>query len=235
MRRLLLPLLLLAACGPGTETAVERGEELASSPTFGGAKYNDFSCTTCHATGEGDARILPGYTLGGAVRRPSYWGGAYEDMRSAVDACLLFYMKGDKLDPEDPDARALYEYLDSLADRGPQDALPVTLALRAFEEPERGDPARGAEVHRLACGGCHGPAGPGDRKGLGGAPGLPDQAKREARELLQELGQDFPVSSVFVEKVRHGRFFGVGGTMPPFSKEALSDEDLGALLAFYGL
>jgi thiosulfate dehydrogenase len=40
---------------------------------------------------------------------------------------------------------------------------------------------------------------------------------------------------VVIEKTRHGRFFGVGGNMPLYSLEALSDEDLGALLAYLGL
>ena len=39
---------------------------------------------------------------------------------------------------------------------------------------------------------------------------------------------------VFIEKVRHGQFFQVGGNMPFFSKEALSDDDLGALLTYLG-
>ena len=44
-----------------------------------------------------------------------------------------------------------------------------------------------------------------------------------------------PKQLVVIEKVRHGQFFGVGGNMPLYSLEALSDEDLGALLAFLGL
>lgn len=40
---------------------------------------------------------------------------------------------------------------------------------------------------------------------------------------------------VVVEKVRHGVFFNIGGTMPPSSLEVLSDEDLGALLAYLGI
>jgi thiosulfate dehydrogenase len=42
-------------------------------------------------------------------------------------------------------------------------------------------------------------------------------------------------SLVVIEKVRHGRFFNIGGDMPLFSQEALSDEDLGALLAYLEL
>jgi thiosulfate dehydrogenase len=35
--------------------------------------------------------------------------------------------------------------------------------------------------------------------------------------------------------VRHGQFFGVGGNMPLFTREALSDSDLGAIVAYLGL
>src|SRR6185503_13183616 len=42
-------------------------------------------------------------------------------------------------------------------------------------------------------------------------------------------------SLVVIEKVRHGRFFNIGGEMPLFSEEALSDDDLGALLAYLEL
>jgi thiosulfate dehydrogenase len=40
---------------------------------------------------------------------------------------------------------------------------------------------------------------------------------------------------VFVEKTRHGGFLGYGGTMPPFSLNVLSDEDLADLLTFLRL
>jgi thiosulfate dehydrogenase len=40
---------------------------------------------------------------------------------------------------------------------------------------------------------------------------------------------------VFIEKVRHGGFLGYGGLMPPFSLEAMTDAELGALLSFLGL
>jgi thiosulfate dehydrogenase len=50
-----------------------------------------------------------------------------------------------------------------------------------------------------------------------------------------ELFPGVPRQLVVIEKVRHGQFFGVGGSMPPYSQEALPDTDLGALLAFLGL
>ena len=37
---------------------------------------------------------------------------------------------------------------------------------------------------------------------------------------------------VVIEKVRHGRFFDIGGVMPPFSLESLSNAQLSDLLAF---
>lgn len=40
---------------------------------------------------------------------------------------------------------------------------------------------------------------------------------------------------LFIEKVRQGRFFSVSRNVLPYSNEALSDKDLGALLAYLGL
>ena len=47
-------------------------------------------------------------------------------------------------------------------------------------------------------------------------------------EFAQQVGASPRL--VVIEKVRHGQFFGVGGNMPLFSREAMSDADLGALL-----
>jgi len=106
----------------------------------------------------------------------------------------------------------------------------LTIVRDTTQVPPRGDPARGAEVHRLACSVCHGEASTGAQK-IREAPVLPEEALQGARDEFPE----FPPAAVFVEKIRHGRFFGVGGIMPPYSLEALSDADVGALLAFYGL
>lgn len=232
-RSLLLLTLCVSACG-GTGEMVDassRGAELAASPALSGSSFNQLSCTDCHAVDEGDERILPGYPLLGAASRPSFWGGYEPDLKSAVDFCLVYFMKGDPLDPKSEDARALYEYLVALGDRGVREALPLTVVPKITEAPARGDPARGAEIHQLACAGCHGAAGTGEGRLVSAAPILPDQARREAEEGFPE----FEPALVFTEKVRHGQFFGVGGNMPLYSLEALSDEDLGALLSFYGL
>ncbi|MBX5484795.1 MAG: cytochrome C oxidase Cbb3, partial [Myxococcaceae bacterium] len=40
---------------------------------------------------------------------------------------------------------------------------------------------------------------------------------------------------VIIEKIRHGQFFGVGGNMPLYGREMLSDEQVADLLAYLGL
>ncbi|WP_373048678.1 c-type cytochrome [Vulgatibacter sp.] len=236
MRRLFLTLglsLVVSACGSEAETtpAAEHGAALAASPSLSGSSFNTLACTSCHAVAPGDERILAGYPLAGAAARPSWWGGKILDLREAVDFCLVYFMKGDPLDPASEEGRALYDYLLSIDRDGPTEALPLTVVQRIEEAPPRGDAARGAEVHRLACGGCHGEPSTGAGRLVAAAPILPDQAREEALEAFPE----FEPALVFTEKVRHGQFFGVGGNMPLYSLEALSDEDLGALLSFYGL
>lgn len=227
-----VPLLFVAACGgEAPPPAAEWGARLATDPRFSGSPSNEVACTTCHAVSESDDRILPGHSLVGAVDRPSFWGGYEPDLRGAVDACLLFFMKGQRLDPEAAGARALYDYLATLGGAGERDELPLTIVTTVGDALPPGDAARGAEVHRIACAGCHGEAHSGDGRGVDLAPVLPDQAVAEAKELFPDAAP----ADVFTEKVRHGPFFSVGGTMPFFSLEALSDEDLASLLAFYGL
>jgi thiosulfate dehydrogenase len=221
-----------AACGDEQISSVELGASLVKDPAFSSSPFNAFACTDCHAIESEDPRLLSGATLRGAAVRPTYWNGFETELLGAVNDCVIFFMKGDPIDPLSDNARALYDYLDSIKDAGPQDAQPFTVVLTTTLAPARGDVTRGAEVHRLACQGCHGEATSGaGRIEQAAAPILPEQAKAEALAAFP----DFDPAVVFTEKVRHGQFFIVGGNMPPFSIEALSDADLGALLAFYGL
>lgn len=50
----------------------------------------------------------------------------------------------------------------------------------------------------------------------------------DVRAEYDALFPGIPHALVFVEKIRHGQFYGVGGNMPFYTLEALSDEDLGA-------
>ena len=119
--------------------------------------------------------------------------------------------------------RLLERTVEIAAHRGGWGARPVRAARDS-------SPEWGADVYEAACQGCHGEAHTGK--------GRPSQLAPLLPEVAQEYGELFPGVApglVFIEKVRHGRFFGVGGNMPPYSREALSDKDLGALLAYLGL
>ncbi len=222
---------LASACG-GETSGAERGEEMFDSTSLSPSSLNVFACSTCHSVEDGDdvSGGAPGYRLFGAVRRARFWGEEYDSVREAVDACLVYFMKGDALDPEDEDFHALYEYLVSISpEDGPNEQLPFTVVENVVDV-ERGDPARGEEVYELACRGCHGAAF--------GAEGSILRTEVDLPDITEDYAVMFPgidPSLVVIEKVRHGRFFNIGGEMPLFSQEALSDADLGALLAYLEL
>lgn len=217
--------LALSAC---SLSARQYGEQLFTDPQFAGSKFNTWSCATCHATTASDARQLAGHPLAGAAQRPWYWGGNTPRFIDAASFCYVYFMRGAKpLDASEPRAKALYEYLASLD--GPADALAYTVVANIAEVP-RGDASRGADVYASACRDCHGELHTGKARNSELASILP--------EVKEEYGSLFPgvaPSLVVIEKVRHGQFFGVGGNMPPFGAERLSDEDLGALLKYLDL
>lgn len=218
---------------PAEVTAVEVGRQLFSDPRLSGSEFNAFSCSTCHddGSGEGGARIYPGHPLTDTVFRPTWWGGQSPTLADAVDECLVFFLREQPFATEPGDAlraqqgRALYEYLRSISANQNADALPLTI-VENVTSVARGDPRRGEVVWTQACQSCHGT--PND--GAGRLNEFVSLVPGSSEAFAAEIG--FPVDVVIVEKVRHGPFFGVGGNMPPFSVESLSDEDLGALIAF---
>lgn len=219
---LLWSLVLAAACGP--VPARDMGASLFQDPRLSGSDVNVHACATCHAMDDGETRMLPGHDLRGAVDRPSFWGGASASILDATNACLVFFMRGQPLARDDLRGRALYEYL-ATTSNGIAAALPLTV-VENVTSVSRGDPGRGREVWDNACMGCHGAAGSGAGRTSERASRVPD----DSRAFADMTG--VPVDLVIVEKVRHGGFFGIGGTMPPFAQEMLSDDDLGALLAY---
>lgn len=233
MTRALLLVALCAAAGC-TQPAREFGALAFHDPTFSGSQFNTFSCHTCHATRLDDPRILSGAPMPGVTARPGWYGGRAQGLFDAVQFCYVSFMRGSKLEPDEPRARALYEYLDSLRlkseDKGEtEQQVPFTVVGNVADVP-RGDPDIGGEVYKRACRDCHGDPHTGQGRNTTRASLLP--------EVQEDYKQLFPGTNpavVFVEKVRHGQFFGVGGNMPLYSKEALSDEQLGALLAYLGL
>jgi thiosulfate dehydrogenase len=93
----------------------------------------------------------------------------------------------------------------------------------------RGDAERGAELFERACSGCHGALGDGAGALSPRVPVLPDATLADHADYTPA-----DVRLVFVEKVRHGGFFGYGGVMPPFSLEVLSDAELSDVLEALG-
>ena len=77
-----------------------------------------------------------------------------------------------------------------------------------------------------ACQACHGDVG----TGVGRISALASIVPDDSVDFAASSG--FSLETVIVEKVRHGNFFAIGGVMPPFSTEVLSDDDLAALIGF---
>jgi thiosulfate dehydrogenase len=224
---------LLAACGDGDgergRTAAERGRELFASAALSRNSFNQLACADCHATAADDPRPLPGAPLPGVVLRPSYWGGDETDLLESINACLTSFMLETKgLAPDDAAAVDLYAYLASLPPELP-DARPFTVVREVADVTAAGDPARGEATYASACGWCHGAPATAEGRRVALAVVVPD-------ETLAEHGDDpaYDVRLVFIEKIRHGRYLGFGGLMPPFSTEVLSDDDVADVLAYLG-
>ncbi|HVG63432.1 MAG TPA: c-type cytochrome [Hyalangium sp.] len=227
---LLMTGMLAAGCGSPT-SAEDFGEELFQDARLSESDFNSFSCATCHATTATPepGLILSGYSLYNSAFRPSWWGGYETNLLDAVNFCYVNFMRGiSPLAPEEPKSRALYEYLVQISPDRQAPPLPFTVVKDIVDVP-RGDTSRGAEVYRAACQTCHGETHTGKERLTQLAPILPEIA-----DSYDQLFPGVPKQLVVIEKVRHGQFFGVGGSMPLYSREALSDADLGALLAFLG-
>lgn len=219
---------------PAPRTAEERGAALFASPSLSGAAFNTFSCALCHeAAPTGDPTIRTGAPLAGAVDRPSYWGGAEIDLLRAVNHCLSSFMLHDEpWDGSEPEAEDLYAFLASLPPgEAGAEAVPFEVVAAVTDPPWESAEA-GAGVYARACARCHGAIHTGEGRLAEDIARLPDDTL-----LDHPLGEYNLIERrlVFVEKVRHGRFLGYGGRMPPFSREKLSDRELGDLLQFFGL
>lgn len=216
-------------------TAVDHGKAIFQDPGISATELNTYSCATCHSADgvpTGDV-VLTGGSLTGVTKRPSYWAGQELDLLRAVNACLYYFMlKDEPWTAEDEEAKALYAYLDSIS-QGPEgtDPAPFTVVLNIADLPA-GDAERGEVAYGRACASCHGAGHTGADKLVERAPTLPEQTLTE--HPLGEYTAD-EQRLVFVEKVRHGAFLSYTGTMPPFSLEALPDEDLADILSYLDL
>jgi thiosulfate dehydrogenase len=215
--------LLLAGCTERFD--VERGEALFSDPGISPAATNEIACDTCHTTGpETEDRLLAGGTLQNVLGRPTFWGGSLVDPREAINVCLRSFMRHPEatpLEPEDPDGLDLLAYLETLG-TAPSEPVPFTLPRSLPSSLPAGDPARGAALYQAGCRSCHGAGFTGDG-GIQAAPVIPTDTRMEHGDATPDI---------IVARIRRGGFYGIGGDMPPFSLERISDEDISDILAF---
>jgi thiosulfate dehydrogenase len=141
----------------------------------------------------------------------------------AVNACRTLFQGLPALEASSGEAADLYAFLESLT--GPSDAVSFTV-VNSVLDLQPGDAERGRSAYAAACRPCHGEIGSGGGQLSPAIPVLPDDALAKHLSYTAEEQR-----LVFVEKVRHGRFFGYGGFMPPFSLEVLPDEQLADLLS----
>lgn len=237
MRRALsIALFAVLAASCTATTIADEGARVAADPRYSVSLYNSFACATCHPVGAAAASgdtIYPGAPLAGALRRPSFWGGSVRTATDAAGLCFSDFMRGGPFDPTIPESVALYAYLESVADEGPTEAQPFTVPPRVVRLTG-GDPGRGRDLYRRACAYCHGAphTGEGRPRSERGTPAsiVPDDTENEHNAAE---GYDQPMlEAVFVQKVRHGSFYGYAGVMPPFSTEVLSDAQLADIVAY---
>jgi thiosulfate dehydrogenase len=238
MRRLAILLLLApTACGDDQKVAAASlGETLFSSPKVSASAANAFSCSTCHQVGTSMApatdgthpgRIDPGFDLSGVVHRPSWWGGYKTTFLDSMNYCITIFMGGAALTETDPRAKELYEYLAADHPEPKTTALPMTVVKQADPLATlKGDATRGLDVYARACKRCHGEPHTGVGR-LGTRPSI----------VPDDTAKFFPTNTrdVVVEKIRHGRFFNIGGYMPLYPVEAISDNEIADILAYLGL
>ncbi len=209
-----------------TVSAHDYGRDLLGESSVSDAPSNPFSCLTCHETGAAATERRPGYTFYDVTRRPSWWGGFQLNLLDAMNQCVVDFMRGQPLGPDDEKARALHVYLDSISPDPSPSPLPLTVVKNIVDLPS-GDPAMGKDIWNRSCANCHGAPHTGAGRISTAASLVPDDS-------LSAHGTDPKTGAriITVEKVRHGKYFNVGGNMPLYSLEALSDAELSAVLGY---
>jgi thiosulfate dehydrogenase len=231
MLRFALALALLVGCGSVDVPGADLGRAHFGDPRASTSRFNTFSCATCHAVDPAAGPVVsgsldPGYNLAGAARRGTWWGDGSATLLDAMNVCLKEFMGGRALTRDEDVARELDAYLEA---NSPLDSPPAPFTVVRTAEPlamVTGDAGRGRDAYRKACYRCHGEA----HTWKGHSSSLAVLIPESTLAMFPGQGR-----AVTVEKVRHGRFFNVGGTMPLYSAEAMTDETLADILAFLGL
>jgi thiosulfate dehydrogenase len=225
-RRSLLALVLtVLGSGGCTVDALSYGRSLFDDKALSTAGSNAFACSTCHDRVASSTRVTSGYTLYDVVARPSWWGGNEIDLLDAVNQCVVNFMRGAPLTPMDDKGRALFVYLKSISPDASAPALPLTVVQDIKFVPTT-NAAQGQALWVVGCANCHGDPHTGKGRISPQSSLVPDDSVNTAAML------NVDARAIVVEKVRHGKFFNIGGNMAPFSLEALSDDQLGAILGY---
>lgn len=220
----------LPACDdaqPVTIPAAVHGRALAADPGLSPSEFNVFSCTTCHSISPAEGAVAS--TLYGAIDRESWWGGTIPSLIGAVDFCYVYFMRGfPSLDPASEDVRALYEWLRTLSTGAPLPTRAMTIVEAVYDPSEtlESDATRGEAVYDRACRVCHGAPSTGAGRLGPNVVIIPEASVEFAQD------NNIPLRLVLAEKVRHGQFFGVGGNMPLWPLERMSDQELADLLEY---
>jgi thiosulfate dehydrogenase len=223
--------LTLAGCDR-QESAADLGERLFSEPTLSTSPFNRFSCSTCHTVAPDGPGLIPdrldsGYNLGNVAGRRAWWGGEEIRLLDAVNVCLTQFMGGGPLRGDEDRARQLYAYLDRYSPQPTVATLPLTVVRDVTAlDGMVGDAARGGLIWGTGCQRCHGNI----HDGAGRLGTLPTVVPEDTQKMFGPTTR-----AVVVEKIRHGRFFNIGGVMPLYSVETISDGQIADLLAYLGL
>jgi thiosulfate dehydrogenase len=225
--------LSLAATGCAedlTISAADHGRDLYNSKALSSSNLNNYTCANCHTLVPEEGGVLrTGGPLAGSTRRLSLWGGQENDLLRSINACRSYFMVAPApLEADDPDAEALYAFLKSL-EPGDPEPIPFTV-VRMIEPIPRGDADAGQVGYARTCGYCHGSMHEGLGRLSARVPILPEDT---IDEHINYTPRDLRL--VFIEKVRHGLFYGYGGDMPPFSTEVLSNSELADILEALGI
>lgn len=230
-----LSVLLLLACGNRSVPASRIGARLFSDPRLSTSPFNVFSCSTCHSVTGGTPNnpdgthvgpIMPGYDLQNVVYRRSWWGGYETKLIDAINYCFVQFMGGGSFATTDEQAQALYEYLDENSPDHTARPLPLTVVRDILNLPTNGNAERGRNIYERSCKTCH---------------GLPHTGAGRLSSRVSIIPEDtqasFPQTArlVVIEKIRHGKFFNIGGIMPLYSLEAISDAEIVDILAYLPL
>lgn len=238
--------LIASACGDDVLPASTLGARLLADSSLSTSPLNSFACSDCHLVLPGPVTaggpIMPGANLFDVAHRPSWWGGTKLRLLDAMNYCLDEFMAGAELDAGDDRARAIYEYFVALSPDDPSPAVPLTVvkSVTALSELAAGaDATRGADLWSRGCRGCHGEPHTGEGR-LGSQTTIVPEETLTGPVCVPTTGPPpsdvkLCARAVVVEKIRHGKFFNIGGLMPPYSVEVLSDAEIADMLSYLGL